>query len=90
VKPKDVLSGIAEYTGDQIRVEPRHSPQTEVQRRDVYAAERPFVKAFEYADLPGYAVVTVDGLRISAEIFAGIGQEKWRTVDLTELRKTAS
>lgn len=89
VKPKDVLTGIEQYNGDQIRVEPQHAPGTEEQRRAVYEAERPFVKAFEYADLPGYAVVTVDGARVTAEVFAGIGRERWRTVDLTELRARA-
>lgn len=89
VKAKDVLTGIEQYNGDQIRVEPQHSPGTEEQRRAVYEAERPFVKAFEYADLPGYAVVTVDGARVTAEVFAGISRERWRSVDLTELRARA-
>jgi 3',5'-cyclic AMP phosphodiesterase CpdA len=89
-KAKDVLSGVAEYNGDQIRVEPKHSPDTELLRRAVYDAERPFVKAFEYADLPGYAVVTVDGVRVTAEIFAGISKERWRVADLTALRARAA
>lgn len=89
VKPKDVLSGIACYNGDQIRVEPQHSPGTEKQRRAVYEAERPYVKAFEYADLPGYAIVTVDGARVTAKVYAGITPEGWRTLDLTELRAQA-
>lgn len=89
VKVKDALSGIAQYNGDQIRVEPRFSPDTEPQRRAVYEAERPFVKAFEYADLLGYGVVTVEGARVTAELFAGIGRECWRTVDLGELRARA-
>lgn len=89
-KAKDVLTGMEQYTGDQIRVEPKHSPDTEAQRRAVYDAERPFVKAFEYADLPGYAVVTVDGARVTAEVFAGTSRERWRNVDLTELRAKAS
>ena len=70
-------------------MEPQHSPGTEAQRRAVYETERPFVKAFEYADLPGYAVVTVDGVGVRVEIFAGIGKERWRTVDLAGLRARA-
>ena len=88
-KAKDVLSGVEQYNGDQIRVEPSHSPDTELLRRAVYEVERPFVKAFEYADLPGYAVVTVDGARVSAEMFAGISKDRWRSVDLTALRALA-
>jgi hypothetical protein len=79
---KTPLSGVAAYNGDQISVEPKFSPDTETLRRAVYAAEQPFVKAFEYADLPGYAVVTVDGPRVTAQMYSGIGRQIWRTVDL--------
>lgn len=86
-KPKDVLTGAAAYTGDQIKVEPNFSPTNEAERRAVYDAERPFVQAFEYADLPGYAVVMVDGPKATVKMFAGTGTELWRTVDLTALAK---
>jgi hypothetical protein len=85
VKVKMPLSGLAEYTSDQIRVEPKFSPETEAVRRAVYETERPFVKAFEYADLPGYAVVTVDGAKVTAKMFGGVSRATWRTVSLTEL-----
>ncbi len=86
-KPKDVLTGLETYTPDQIKVEPNFSPANEAERRAVYEAERKFVNAFEYADLPGYAVVTVDGPRVTVKMFAGTGTELWRTVDLTALAK---
>lgn len=79
------LSGMAEYTGDQIRVEPQFSPDTEAARRAVYDQERPFVSEFEYADMPGYAVVTIDGPRVTARMYAGTSHKAWRTVDLSAL-----
>lgn len=82
VQPKDVLDGTAEYTGDQIRVEPSHSPDTEKERRAVYDAERQFVSAFQYADLPGYAVVNVDGPTVTAAIYPGLTQSAWKSVNL--------
>jgi hypothetical protein len=85
VKAKDTLSGLEAYNGDQIRVEPAFSPDTEPQRRAVYEEERPFVKSFEYSDLPGYAVLDVTPTRVTARIFAGVSRELWRTVDLTGL-----
>lgn len=85
VKAKDRLSGTADYNGDQIRVEPKHSPETEPQRRAVYDAERAFVNQFEYADLPGYAVVTVTANQVTAKIYSGISREVWRTVELSKL-----
>ena len=86
VKPKDELHGLADYNGDQIRVEPHFSPETGEARRAVYAAEAPSVKEFEYADLPGYAVVTVKGDSVKADMYAGISSRLWRSVDLVKLR----
>lgn len=85
VTPKTQLQGVADYTGDQIRVEPAHSPATEKERRAVYDTERPFVKAFEYADLPGYAIVTVDGANVTARMYSGTSRDLWRNIDLTSL-----
>ncbi len=87
VKPKDLLTGLDTYTPDQIKVEPNFSPENETERRAVYDAERKFVRAFAYADLPGYALVTVAGPRVTVEMYAGTGTELWRTVDLTALAK---
>ena len=84
-KPKMPLEGVKDYTGDQVRVEPNFSPANEAERRAIYDAERPFVTSFEYADLPGYAVVTVDGARVTAKMYAGTTRNVWRTVELTGL-----
>ena len=84
VRPKDQLSGIGEYNGDQIRVEPAHSPATEKERRAVYDAEKPFVTAFEYADLPGHAVVTVNAKQVTAQMFSGVSRQIWKTIDLSK------
>ena len=84
---KDVLTGVDRYTPDQITVEPSFSPANEAERRAVYDAERPFVSAFEYADLPGYAVVTVNGPSVVARMYAGATRNLWRTIDLTGLAK---
>jgi hypothetical protein len=86
-KPKDILTGLETYTPDQIKVEPSFSPTNETERRAVYEEERPFVDAFEYADLPGYAVVTVDGANVSVRMYAGATREIWRTVKLSALAK---
>jgi UDP-2,3-diacylglucosamine pyrophosphatase LpxH len=86
---KTELHGIERYDGDQVTVEPNFSPDNEAARRAVYEAERPFVKAFEYADLPGYAVVKVDGPRVTAEMYAGTTRRLWRTLDLTGLASGA-
>lgn len=86
-KAKDLLAGVDAYNGDQVKVEPSFSPANEAERRAVYDTERRFVDAFEYADLPGYAVVTVDGADVVARMYAGATRELWRTVNLTSLAK---
>lgn len=85
VKPQTELHGVGDYNGDQIRVEPHFSPDNAEARRAVYATEAPFVKAFEYADLPGHAVVTVDGANVTATMYRGVSREIWKTADLTQL-----
>lgn len=90
VRAKTVLTGVEQYTGDQVRVEPAHSPETEPQRRAVLEAERPSVRAFEYADLPGFAVVTVGAGIVQAEVYSGATEDRWRTVDLMALRTQAA
>jgi hypothetical protein len=87
VKPKNELSGLKDYTGDQIRVEPDFSRDTAAARRAIYDAERPFVRTFEYADLPGYAVVTVDGTKVTLKMYSGVSRNVWRTIDLTALAR---
>jgi hypothetical protein len=85
VAEKNVLTGISQYNADQINVEPSFSPETQAERRAVYAVEAPFVTQFEYADLPGYAVVTVDEHGVEAAVFSGTTRKKWRTVDMSRL-----
>jgi hypothetical protein len=84
-KAKYELSGVERYDSEQVKVEPNFSPETEAARRAVYAEERPAVRAFEYADLPGYAVVTVDGAKVTAQMYAGVSRKVWRTVELSGL-----
>lgn len=86
-KPDTELEGLKDYTPNQIRVEPKHSPETEEQRRAVYVTEAPFVKAFSYADLPGHAVVAVDGEKVRVTMHAGVSRDVYRTLDLSELMR---
>lgn len=85
VKPGTELEGLKDYNGDQIRVEPQHSPETEPQRRAVYASEAPFVKFFAYADMPGHASITVNGSQVQAVMYSRITRDVYKTVDLTKL-----
>ena len=85
VEPHHLLTGVKSYNPDQVSVEPDFSPATEKQRRAVYQTEAPFVKEFQYADLPGYAVVAVDGPSIKATVYSGITRQPWRALELSKL-----
>jgi len=85
VKAKDVLQGVKDYTPEQIRVEPAFGKGTEEARHAVIEAEKPFVKEFEYADLPGYAVISVDGDKVRARIYPGLARTAWKTLELSSL-----
>ena len=84
-QPEHLLSGVKDYNGDQVTVEPLFSPPTEAQRRAVYEVEAPLVTQFQYGDLPGYAVVQVNGPRVTAMVHAGVGRQVWRTLALSDL-----
>ncbi len=84
-RPQHVLSGVKRYNIEQVNVEPDFSPATKTQRQAVYQAEAPFVRQFQYANLPGYALVRVDGSRITASIHSGVGPRVWRALNLTKL-----
>ena len=84
-QPQHLLSGVKDYNGDQVTVEPNFSPATEQQRRAVYQVEAPLVTQFQYADLPGYAVVQVHGPRVTALVYSGVGRQAWHTLALSEL-----
>jgi calcineurin-like phosphoesterase family protein len=82
---KDVRSGVNEYAPDLVELEPRHAPETVEARRELLAAERPFIERFDYADTWGHAVIYVTGGRISADIYRGFDEEPWKTADFAGL-----
>ena len=82
-KPRDVLHGVADYNGDQVNLEPQHSPNTVTQRRDIYEVEQKQLTAFDYASTAGFAVVTVNGGHVEAAIHAGSRQVAFQKVRLS-------
>jgi hypothetical protein len=83
--PTNILEGVEKYTPDQISVEPKFSPTTEVERRVALSLEAPFIEHFEYADFSGYAVISVKGGRVEAQIYNGLGNRLWKARNLSAL-----
>jgi hypothetical protein len=85
VRPEYERDGVAAYNGDLVNVEPKFSPDTAMLRRTLFETERPGITAFQFADLPGYAVVTVNGAHVQIEMFSGVGRKLYRRVDFSGL-----
>ena len=79
-----LLSGMERYGPDLVALEPRFEPGTERQRRDVLKDEAPFIEHYEYADAPGYAVITVRESDVRVEAYLGLGRNLWRTLTIAD------
>jgi hypothetical protein len=84
-KPKDERVGLDQYTPDLVELEPRHAPETVATRRELLAAEKPFIEHFEYADTWGRAIVRASGGKLQATVYRGLNTEPWKTVDFDAL-----
>ena len=82
--PRDLIEGVEKYGPDLVRLEPKHAPDTVDQRRRALEEERPFIERFEYADTWGHALVTVRGNQVHASVYRGLGQDAWKSLDLTD------
>jgi len=80
-----MLSGVRDYTPDQVRVEPKFSPANEPERRALLQDESPHIRIFEYGEAPGYTIVTVDGTQVEAKLYVGTARELWRRLDLSAM-----
>lgn len=83
VKPRDLIEGVKGYTPDLVKLEPKHSPDTEDLRRKTLELEQPFIEQFEYADTWGHALVSVHGDQVEASVFQGLERKAWKNLDLT-------
>jgi len=84
-QPKDIRTGLDQYTPDLVELEPKHAPDTIAARRDLLAAERPFVEHFDYADTWGHAVVRLTAGKVTADIYRGFDPNSWKTADFRAL-----
>jgi hypothetical protein len=77
--PRDERGGVEQYTPDLLDLEPRFSPDTADRRRRLLAAEALHIRQFEYADVPGYAMVNVFADRVDVDLYTGVGQRHWKS-----------
>ena len=85
MKSETTLLGVENYTVKQLELESDYHPESKELRRELIEAEKPFVKHFEYTDLPGYAVLTVNKAKVEAKMYSGTNQKLWKTIDISAL-----
>ncbi|GAB4459829.1 MAG: hypothetical protein OHK0029_22960 [Armatimonadaceae bacterium] len=85
MQPKDELHGVKEYGPDLVRLEPKFSPDNIAERRELLVAEAPHIRYYDYADMTGYGMVTVNGKQVVLELYSGLGKNRVRRIVLSDL-----
>ena len=52
-------------------LEPSFQPNSKEERHKIFAAEKPHLTKFEYANTAGYAVLRVAGMQVTADVYNG-------------------
>lgn len=82
-KPKDLMSGVDNFTSDLVDLEPDHSPETVNERRAILERERPFIRRFDYGNFWGHAVVKISPEKVEADVYQLLGELPWKTLRLS-------
>jgi hypothetical protein len=84
-QPKQLREGLDAYGPELTELEPKFQPASKEERQQIFAAEKPFIKHYEYAEAAGHAILHVAGQRVTADICLGTSAKVWRTIDLSDL-----
>jgi hypothetical protein len=76
---------VEDYGPRLTEMEPEFSPETLTARKEILAAEKPWVEHYEYVHTSGYATVSVDGSDVWADVYNGLDPTPWKRVSLTAL-----
>jgi hypothetical protein len=86
IKRREPAHTSVDAYGPQLtEMEPEFSPETLAARKEILSAEKPWVDRYEYAHTSGYAVVSVDGSDVWADIYNGLDATPWKRVSLAAL-----
>ncbi len=80
------FSNLDAYGPDLTDLEPKFSPDSLADRKLILKQEQPFIEHFEYADVSGFAMLSVNDDQVYAQFFHDTNSEKpWRELSLMEL-----
>ena len=83
--PAKRISGKNSYGDALMDLEPDFSPSDRNERMKILKREKRRISYFEYADLQGYIMITINNDHVMADIYSGTGLNKWKTVNLIGL-----
>ena len=82
------LKGTEKYNGSLLDMEPGFALHTLEERKDNILQEMPYIKYFEYADMAGYGIISVDHKRgVTFDVYKNMETDKWQSFNLTEIMK---
>lgn len=85
ISVRDRLEGVENYGGALVELEPEFQPDTKQQRQKLLEDEKPYISYFEYADFPGYAIISVSDTAINIGVYAGDSNRVWKNVPLASV-----
>jgi Calcineurin-like phosphoesterase len=82
VSVRDHLEGVENYGSRLVELEPEFQPDTKQERQKLLEDEKPYITRFEYADFPGYAIISVSDAGVSADVYTGDSGQVWKSISL--------
>ncbi len=76
--PKIMRSGVKDYNSRLLDLEPNFSPKSKEERAAWISTEAPHIKAFDYARIPGYAMLWIYADRVEADVYLGTDEQVWK------------
>ena len=83
-QPQKSRQGVAAFDASLLELEPNFSPNSRDERLAWIEREKPFISSFDYARVPGYAMVWVYPDRVEADVYLGHAAEVWKQPSLAQ------
>ena len=81
-QPREERKGLDAYSPDLLELEPKFEPTSRTQRQNFLKNEKPSITTFDYADLPGFAVIDVFPTIVKCKIFPGTDTTPYRNLPI--------
>ncbi|HPF39352.1 MAG TPA: metallophosphoesterase [Phycisphaerae bacterium] len=77
-QPQKTRSGLDDYNEGLLELEPKFSPDTRERRKQLILEEKPSITSFDYARVPGFAMLWVYPDAVQADVYLGYQNDVWK------------